>query len=106
MKGQVMLGGQRGLDAEGVVEGGQLPIPQHPHYCYPQKSARSGRPQNAVAPVPELPLSGGRNAGTVGSPTHGLSCCYSSCLTWILSFVRTKKVVVVEGEEGRSFWQK
>ena len=108
--GQVMLGGQRGRDAE--EEGVEvlmlliLLIPQHSHYCYfPRQSAQSGLHLDVTAPVLVLPQTGGKSAGTVGSLKNGLSCC-SSCLTLNESSEMRKAVVVKVGEEGHSSWQK
>lgn len=101
---------QRGRDAE--EEGVEvlmlliLLIPQHSHYCYfPQQSAQSALHLGVTAPVLVLPQMGGKNAGTVGSPKNGLSCC-SSCLTLNESSEMRKVVVVKVGEEGHSSWQK
>lgn len=106
------LVGQKGQDAKGVVEVGQmlqvLPIPQHSHYqCFLQQSAQSAPPLDVTAPVQGQHRLGGRSEGIVGSLKHDLSCCccYSFCWTWNASFEKRAVAGGVE-EEGHSSSQK
>lgn len=106
---QMMLGEQKGRDAEEGVEVLVLLIllmPQDSHYYFPQQSAQSALHLGVTAPVLVLPQTGGKSARTVGSLMNGLSCCCSSCLTLTESSEMRKAVVVKVGEEGHSSWQK
>ncbi|TNN81056.1 hypothetical protein EYF80_008712 [Liparis tanakae] len=101
---QMMLGEQRGRDAEEGVEVLMLLIllmPQHLHYYFPRQSAQSALHLGVTAPVLVLPQTGGKSARTVGSLMNGLSCCCSSCLT-LTESSEMRKAVVVKGAQAKS----